>query len=191
LGLNQESLDALERDAAERALAKSGEAEAALGASYQQGLRAAETGGDATLTGTASYGDFLRLQREAEAMRRPRSGMSPEELAARGAMPGVDLPNLRQRATQFQSNVNARARDMATDRQTRAGMARTAQEARDEQARRFAEAEAKMGPEWKDRERYRRASTATQRSFAAMGSRRQNPNQVRTISTEEYDSYSR
>ncbi len=141
LGLNQESLDALESEAADRALAKSGEAEAALGASYQEGLRSAETGGPASLGASASYGDFLRLQREAEMMRRPRGGMSPEEMAARGNMPGVELPNLRQRATQMQGNITQRSRDMATDRETRARMASEAQAARDEQAKRFAEAQ--------------------------------------------------
>jgi len=148
LGLNQESLDALENEAADKALAKSGEAEAALGASYQEGLRNAEAGAPASLETTASYGDFLRLQREAETLRRPRSGMSPEELAARGEMPGVELPNLRQRATQMQGNVTQRAQDMVTDRKTRMRLTREARAARDAQTARFNEAQGAVA-KWK------------------------------------------
>ena len=136
LGLNQQSLDELEAQASQRALAKSAEAEGALGASYQEALRNAETGGDASLSGTASYGDFLRLQREAK-QQRARVGMSREEFGASEFADGPEMPDLNARASQLQGQASQRGAGRRTDAETAAAMKRQQDEARAAQDKAF------------------------------------------------------
>lgn len=137
LGLNEESLSQLEQEAAARALAKAEEAQGALGASYQQAQRAAESGANANISGQASYGDFLRLSRDAQAARRPTSGMSPQELAARGAMPQAEIPDFAAQRNRMQEAVNERVRGREKDIATQEQETRRAQEERATQQKQF------------------------------------------------------
>lgn len=85
LQLNGEDVQRLQDEAEQRAYGLEGQAADSLGGAYQQASTDLEGGGAGSLTGVASYGDYLKAKREADAVRTSsRVGGSAYETAARG-----------------------------------------------------------------------------------------------------------
>jgi hypothetical protein len=143
LGLNQDALDELSRQAAERAQQAEASAQEALYRAYQEALGGALKGGETQLSSTGAYGDYLRLRRQAEeAARPPTAAMSPWEAAARGDWRYSSTMDWGREEGRLQGVVDRWAQHAADQRQEAERLRREAEERRaaEEAARREAEA---------------------------------------------------
>lgn len=111
LGLNEASLRELEANAEKERNAANDTAQGALGKSYQEAQANLEAGGSGTLTGTASYGDFLKAQREAAQANAVRG--AGYEAAARGSMMSAPA-SFTDRRNEMQGRLDQRRVDIGT-----------------------------------------------------------------------------
>jgi len=113
LGLNEASLRELEDAAAQQGAVANEQASNALGRSYQEAQRDVEAGGQGNLTGTASYGDYLKAQRAAQQANAVRG--SGYEGAARAAMSaGRQQPSFTGQRDVMQGQLDQRRANIAT-----------------------------------------------------------------------------
>lgn len=143
LGLNEASLRELEDAAAQQGAAANERASSALGRSYQEASADVEQGGQGNLTGTASYGDFLKAQREAAQANAPQ-GMGYEG-AARAAMAGDRLMQWAPQRNALQGRLDARRMDIGTGRASAAATQGAEKAQRDAQDKAFNAAKAAYG----------------------------------------------
>ncbi len=136
LGLNEDSLRELEDAAAQRRALANETASSALGRAYQEASAGLEKGGTGNLTGTASYGDFLKAQRAAQ-----QAAIVPGdfyEATARGVVaPQQAGPSMAMQRNAYQQRLDARRQDIATGRANVAAERARQQAERDAQARVF------------------------------------------------------
>jgi hypothetical protein len=151
LGLNEASLRELEDAAAQRGASANEQASSALGKSYQEAQRDVEAGGQGNITGTASYGDFLKAQREAAQANAPMG--DGYEGAARAAMAqGRAQPAWSTQRNAMQGRVDQRRSDIVAGKANAAALGRPQQ--RDgAQAKAFEQAKAAYGGRLADESR--------------------------------------
>lgn len=152
LGLNEAALRELEDAAAQQGAAANERAQSALGRAYQEASADVERGGEGVLTGTASYGDFLKAQREASQANAPQA--TGYEAAARAGMRQNQQPQAwATRRNDMQSRIDQRRLDLGQGRTNTAAWQASQKAAADAQAKAFEQAKAAYGGRLADESR--------------------------------------
>lgn len=152
LGLNEGALRELEDAAAQRGAMANEQASSALGKSYQEASADVERGGQGNLTGTASYGDFLKAQREAAKANMPM-GEGYEGVARAAMAQGRTARAWAAQRNEMQGRLDQRRGDIGTGKANAAAFGSAQQGGLDAQAKAFEQAKAAYGGRLADESR--------------------------------------
>lgn len=142
LGLNEASLRELEDAAAQQGAEANERAQSALGRSYQEASADVERGGQGGITATASYGDYLKAQREAAQANAPR-GAGYEGAAREAFSAGRPQPSFTAQRNEMQGRLDQRRVDIGQGKANVVKWQADQKTANDAQDKAFEDAKAK------------------------------------------------